>query len=86
MKTRKEILSIVVNGIESSETAFKITDSLCDLIGIDEENPYSKTMKDYVVLSGSTYVNKQGEICSACFKLVGKRKVYYTKKENLLEI
>jgi len=36
---REEILKVVMNHMEKAETAFKITDELCVLLGVSKCNP-----------------------------------------------
>lgn len=40
-------------------------------------------MSNCVILAKSNYLNKKGEIKSACYKIVGDEKIFFTHKDNI---
>jgi hypothetical protein len=80
---REEILKVVMNHMEKAETAFKITDELCILFGVSESNPLMDDMQNCIILAKPNYLHKDGKISSACYKIVGEQKIYFTHKDNL---
>ena len=53
------------------------------LFGVSESNPLMDDMQNCVILAKPNYLHKDGKISSACYKIVGEQKIYFTHKDNL---
>ncbi len=48
-------------------------DEICSLFSVS----------NFVLLAKPNYLHKDGKISSACYKIVGEQKIYFTHKDNL---
>ncbi len=74
---RDTIARLVVEYVNDSDQVMKMTDELCELFNVEIPDD------EYVMLAKSTYLHKDGTIHTACYRLAGSKKLYYTHKNNL---
>jgi len=88
-KKRNEMEEKIKNILSNSYTKKgefdedKALNQLCVLLGVSESNPLMDDMQNCIILAKPNYLHKDGKISSACYKIVGEQKIYFTHKDNL---